>query len=314
MRAVQLLDALKKAGKRAQLVGNQRAGVIVALDMEGRWFAVLDSEVLNRVNLQAVVGQSTYKQYLNPGGDGLWPAPEGTTFGYEYSTGSWRVPPGLTAARYLVTRSAGRSATIRAEVDLVNNRGLGVPTVFQRQINAIAGKKSLTVKVREGITYIGRNVLRSAEFRLAPWTLCQFDSSAGCEVVFPCNRKSSVWDLYDHPSNGQRRWDKGLCHTRTDGSQRYQIGIAADVSWIEFRNPHSGLVVRRTAEWLPAGQKHIDIRDALPDEPPKRKGVRYSVYSDPANFMEIEAAGGHPATIRPNTEMSLTVSTRFMLT
>ncbi len=314
MKATRLLAALKKAGKRTHMVGNQQAGVIVALDMEGRWFAVLDGEVLNRVNLDAVAGQSTHKEYLNPGGDGLWPAPEGTTLGYEYSTGDWRVPPGLTAARYLVTWAAGRSAAIRAEVDLVNNRGLGVPTVFGRCITAIAGKRSLTVKVKESITYIGRVPLRRAECRLTPWTLCQFDSGPGCEVVFPCTRKASVWDLYESPCNDQREWDRRLCHTKTDGSGRYQIGIAKNVPWIEFRNPSRGLIVRRNAEPLPSGRSYIDISDAAPDVLPRRKGVRYSVYSDTDKFMEIEAAGGCPAIMRPNAEMSLTVSTRFSLT
>ena len=42
-------------------------GVIVALDLEGRWFAVLDGEVLNRVNPEAIAGQSTRERYLNPG-------------------------------------------------------------------------------------------------------------------------------------------------------------------------------------------------------------------------------------------------------
>jgi hypothetical protein len=73
-------------------------------------------------------------------------------------------------------------------------------------------------------------------------------------------------------------------------------------------------MVRRTAGPLPAGQAYIDIRDAAPDVAPARKGVRYSVYSDTANFMEIEAVGGCPAVIRPDTEMSIEVSTRFTRT
>ncbi len=311
MKATRLLQLFAKAGKRAHLVGDFNAGAIVGLDLEGRWFAVLSGEVLNRVNPEAIAGQSTRQRYLNPGGDGLWPAPEGTTLGYEYSTGDWRVPPGLTGARYLVTWAAGRTAAIRAEVDLINNQGLGIPTVFQRRITVFPGKKSITVRVKESITYIGRVPLRRAECKLAPWTLCQFDSGPGCEVVFPSTRKTSVWDLYEQPSNYQRRWDRRLCHTRTDGSGRYQIGIAKNVPWIEFRNPSRGLIVRRKADPLPTGRSHIDIRDAAPDVSPRRKGVRYSVYSDTDRFMEIEAVGGCPAIMRPNLEMSLTVSTRF---
>ena len=176
MNAKQMIKAFAKAGKRVHLVGDFDAGVIAALDVEGRLFTVLDGEVLNRVNPEAIVGQSTRDQYLNPGGDGLWPAPEGTTLGYQYSTGNWRVPPGLCAARYLVTRATERRATIAAEVDLVNNQGLGIPTLFQRRITVVPGRQSVTVNVAESITYIGRASLRRSDGLLAPWSLCQFDS------------------------------------------------------------------------------------------------------------------------------------------
>ena len=53
---------------------------------------------MNRVNPDAIAGLSTREAYLNPGGDGLWPAPEGTCFGYQYATGDWRVSPGLSSA------------------------------------------------------------------------------------------------------------------------------------------------------------------------------------------------------------------------
>ena len=105
-----------------------------------------------------------------------------------------------------------------------------------------------------------------------------------------------------------------MYRTRTDGSQRYQIAIGAKTPWIEFRDPCRGLAVRRTAEPLPAGQSYIDIRDAAPEVLPSKKAVRYSVYSDTAQFMEIEAAGGCPAVIRPNDTMSVVVSTRFTRT
>ncbi len=314
MKATQFLKALAKAGRRAHLVGDVAAGVIVALDVEGRWFAVLDGEVLNRVNPDAICGQSTRQRYLNPGGDGLWPAPEGTTLGYQYATGAWRVTPGLCAARYLVTEATATRVSIAAEVDLVNNRGLGVPTIFQRQIAVAPGRRSITVRVVESITYLGRAPLRRADCLLAPWTLCQFDCGPGCEVVFPCAQKASVWDLYDDPSDGQRAWSGPLCRTRTDGSQRYQIAIDAKTPWIEFRDPRRGLVVRRKAGPLPADQSYIDIRDASPDVSPGKKGVRYSVYCDTANFMEVEAVGGCPAIIRPTTEIGVTVSTRFTQT
>ncbi len=314
MEAIRILKAFAKAGKQVQLVGDLNAGVIVALDLEGRLFTVLEGEVLNRVNMGAIAGESTRKLYLNPGGDGLWPAPEGTSLGYQYSTGAWRVTPGLRAARYLVANAYQRSAEVVAEVDLVNAQGRGIPTLFKRQITVIPGRRSVTVRTVESITHLGRVPLRRTECLLAPWTLCQFDCGPECEVVFPCTRKADVWDLYDDPSDSQREWRGRLCRTATNGSLRYQIALGARVAWIEFRDPRRGLLVRRAAGPLPPGQSYIDIRDATPDVAPARKGVRYSVYSDTASFMEIEAVGGCPAVIRPDTEMSLTVSTRFTRT
>ena len=311
MKAIQVLNAFRKAGKGVHVVGDLSTGVIVALDLEGRLFTVLDGEVLNRVNLEAIVGESTQNQYLNPGGDGLWPAPEGTSLGYQYSTGAWRVTPGLRAARYLVTKATKHSAEVLAEVDLINAQSRGIPTLFKRSVTVTPGKAAVTVRTMESITYIGSAPLRRTECLLAPWTLCQFESGPGCEVVFPCTRQADVWDLYDDPSAAQRQWGQTLCRTATNGSQRYQIALAPRVPWIEFRAPHCGLVVRRQAGPLPAGQAYVDIRDAAPHVAPDRRGVRYSVYSDTARFMEIEAVGGCPAVIQPHTELSLAVTTRL---
>lgn len=314
MKALQLEKAFAKAKKRMVWIGDATAGVAAALDVEGRLFASLDGEILNRVNPEAIAGQNTRDRYLNPGGDGLWPAPEGTTLGYQYSTGAWRVPPGLRGARFLLTKAKDHSATIAAEVDLINDQGRGIPTLFQRNIRVAAGDGELTVRVVESVVYLGREPLRRSECLLAPWTLCQFDSGPGCEVVFPCSQKDAVWDLYDDPSDAQRAWTAKQCRTRTDGAQRYQIAIAPDAPWIEFRDPNRGLKVRRSAGVLPVGQSYIDIRDAAPDVPPGRKGIRYSVYSDPSRFMEIEAVGGCPAVIEPNCELRVTVTTRYVRT
>ena len=313
IKAKHLLKVFDRTGKRTHLVGNYKTGVIIALDMEGRLFTILDGEVLNRVNLDAVVGQSTSGQYLNPGGDGLWPAPEGTTLGYEYVTGAWRVPPGLRSARYLVADKTEDSSTIIAEVDLINNQGFGIPTLFKRQVSIEPEQRAITVNVIESITYIGHRQLSVTECLLAPWTLCQFDCGPGCEVVFPCLDKSGVWDLYAQGKNTEVIFEEGFCRTLTNGLQRYQIAIGEEIPWIEFHDSRSGMVVQRKAGSLPEGQSYIDIRDVSPDISPARKGVRYSVYSDTAGFMEIEAVGGCPGTIMPDAEMKVQVTTRYIM-
>lgn len=310
--SIQMLEAFDKAGKRVHIVGNSECGVIVALDMEGRLFTVLNGEVLNRVNFDAIKGQSTRNQYLNPGGDGLWPAPEGTTLGYQYVTGEWRVTPGLRSARYLVSEWGENSATVVAEVDIINNQGLGIPTLFKRQIHIEPDKREITVNGIESITYIGRKPLSGSDCLLAPWSLCQFDCGPGCEVIFPCTDETAVWDLYDQENNTSLIWEQGICRALTNGMHRYQIAFGEEVPWIEFRDPRRGLVVHRKAGPLPSGHSFIDIRDASPDIPPDSKGVRYSVYSDNSGFMEIEAVGGCPGIILPDTELKIAVSSRFI--
>ena len=310
MTAYELVGLFKQGAKRYHLVGTMENGVIAGLDLEGRLFAVVDGEVACRVNPKAILGITDRAGYLNPGGDGLWPAPEGTCYGYEYSTGNWRVPPGLTGAKYKVVENDDNHVLIQAEVDLINASGLGIATIFRRDVTVDKTAKTMTVKVVESIEYIGAKKLSRRECMLTPWSLSQFDCCPGCEVIFPEVAASEVWDLYD-PSDKCRFTKDAFWHTETDGKARYQIGLGAQVPWIELQLPIKNLKVRRTAAPLVSGQDYIDIVDAPPTEQPGDKGVRYSVYTDTAGFMEIEAAGGCPEVFEPGTVMSVEILTEY---
>ena len=310
MKSSEFIGLFEKGKKRFEIVGNEKNGVLIGLDLEGRLFTIIDGEVVNRVNPDAILKQTDRSGYLNPGGDGLWPAPEGTTLGYEYTTGSWRVPAALTAARYIVMESKDNFLRIEAEVDLINNSGLGIPAIFERAVSISEEEKSFVVKVKESIQYIGKETLTKDKCLLAPWTLCQFISGPRSEVVFPLPEADALWDLYG-ASDKKRRVTDGLCHSRTDGGFRYQIALGKCVDYLEYRNPDSGLIVKRTAGKLPEGQNYIDIVDAPPTEKPSDKGIRFSAYSDPSFFMEIEACGGAPEIYTQGCVMSVKVETGY---
>ncbi len=310
MSGEELLALFERTRRRCHLVGTSGSGVVAGLDLEGRLFAIVNGVVVNRVNPGALTGETSRAGYLNPGGDGLWPAPEGTALGYEYATGAWRVPPGLTGARYRVTESSGNRARIEAEVDLVNASGRGLPTLFIRDIRVAAEPDALRVTVVEAIRYLGVGTLPREACLLAPWTLCPFDCGPGCEVVFPETAPEDVWDLYD-PSTDCRTVRDGLVHTLTDGTRRYQIGIGPAVPWIRLHLPAARLVVERRAAPLAALQDYIDIADAPVDARPSARRTRYSVYSDANGFMEIEAAGGAPAALAPGDELAVEVTTLY---
>lgn len=313
MNGNELIKLFEKSGKRCHLIGSTENGVVAGLDLEGRLFAIMNGQVVNKVNPAAILGISNRSTYLNPGGDGLWPAPEGTCFGYEYSSGKWRVPPSLSGAKFRVIEDSPNHSIIEAELDLINASGLGIPTIFRRNVSVGIAKFALVVNVIESIEYIGTKTFSKKECVLAPWTLCQFDSEAGSEVIFPKTHDSMLWDLYE-PSSGKRYVEDKLWHTKTDGGIRYQIGIDNSVEWIEFRNPAKNIIVKRYAGKLPAGQEYIDIADAPPDKIPSDKKTKFSVYSDPSFFMEIEAVGGCPEKIEPGVVMSVEVTTEYTKT
>jgi hypothetical protein len=312
MTGSELIALFEKGRKRCHLIGSLENGVIAGLDLEGRLYTIINGEVANRVNPEAISGITAREGYLNPGGDGLWPAPEGTCFGYEYATGEWRVPPGLTGAKYKVIESSLNQAAIEAEVDLINASGRGIATIFRRAVTVEPGINNITVKVVETIEYLGKVTLSQEECLIAPWTLCQFDSGPGCEVVFPEVAAPDVWDMYD-PSDSHRFKSGGLYHARTDATLRYQIGLSEKVPWIELVLPEKNLAVRRSALPLADNQKYIDIIDAPPEAQPSDKGVRYSIYSDTDGFMEIEAAGGCPENMVPGSIMSVEVITEYKI-
>lgn len=306
----ELIELFEQNCKRYYLLGTEENGIIIGLDLEGRLYTVIGGAVVSRINPEAVKGITDRSGYLNPGGDGLWPAPEGTCLGYEYSTGGWRVPPGLTGAKYKVAETGAGRVLIAAEIDLINASGRGIPTIFRRDVRLLETAGVMAVKVAEAIEYIGAKKLSRKECLLTPWSLAQFDCCPGCEVVFPESSPGAVWDMYD-PSDECRCVKNGLWHTKTDGGARYQIAIGAGVPWIELQLPSRKMKVRRTAAPLVSGQDYIDIVDAPPAALPSDKGVRYSVYTDTRGFMEIEAAGGCPEIFAAGAVMSVEIITEY---
>ena len=309
MTSEELLGLMNRAHRRTHIIGNQDNGIIAALDLEGRLFTILNGRVLNRVVPSSIINRSNKTSYLNPGGDALWPAPEGTCFGYEYGTGIWRVPPAITGAVWEVVSYTADRAVIRAEIDLVNNRQVGIPCEFERHIKIEQRGNSLIQNVTEIIRYIGKETLNNGEFLLAPWSLCQFDSGIGGKVIMPPPRDEDIWDIYDS-SESQRYLDSDKYIVDTDTRKRFQLGLSSRVPWIEY-NFGDQLKVRRCSDNLPPGQFYIDIADSPPAQLPSQRGVKFSVYCDSSGFMEIEACGGCPVNLEPGTELSVNIITEY---
>jgi hypothetical protein len=198
-----------------------------------------------------------------------------------------------------------------AETDLVNNRQLGIPCEFERQIAIELKGNTLIQNVTEIVRYIGERTLEKGEFSLAPWSLCQFDSGQGCSVIMPQPETTDIWDMYDSSlSKRGMSGDKYIVDAKTDF--RFQLGLGENIPWIEYIKCND-FRVKRFTDALPPGQSYIDISDTPPYQFPSDRGVKLSIYCDPSGFMEIEACGGCPDILLPGTELSVNITTEYMV-
>lgn len=305
----EFLALMQQAERRVYVVGNSQNGVIIALDMEGRIFVVLNGRILNRVNPMAILNRSNKTTFFNPGGDTLWPAPEGSCLGYEYSTGKWRVPPTITSASWEIVESNASKVVIRAEIDLINNSQSGIPCEFERHINIEYDHNKLVLCVIEKIRYLGVKTLENNEFLLAPWSLCQFDSGPESKLIIPTVLESDIWDMYSGSASKRKIKDNMFIYD-TDTDFRFQVGIGKNVPWIKFISGNT-LQVKRYVKELPHGQNYIDIADSSRLQSPGKTGVKLSIYCDPSGFTEIEACGGSTEQLETGTELSVEIITEY---
>lgn len=307
MTGQELIDLFEKTYRRTHVVGTVENGVVIALDLEGRLFTVINNQVISRVNSSAILKRSNKEAFQNPGGDALWPAPEGTCFGYEYSTGNWRVPPAITGAIWEVLSQSKNECLIKAEIDLINNNQLGIPCEFERLIKIQTKDNSMIQEVKECIRYIGDRTLYKSEFSLAPWSLCQLDSSDSGKVRMPMPNEEDMWDMYTSSEN-KRSIEGDLYVVKTKTDKRFQLALNKNIPWIEYVNENKYRIKRFTKP-LPENQYYIDISDVSPSQFPSDKGVSLSLYCDPSGFLEIEACGGSIDVLEKNTELSVEVIT-----
>jgi len=127
----------------------------------------------------------------------------------------------------------------------------------------------------------------------------------------PNPETTDIWDMYDSslPKRGMSG-DKYIVDTKTDF--RFQLGLGEKVPWIEYLKNNEFRVKRFTGT-LPGGQSYIDISDSPPEQHPSEKGAKLSVYCDPSGFMEIEACGGCPDLLIPGTELSVNITTEYVV-
>ena len=305
MNIEEIFDICSANGRRPLMISSGNSAVVAVPGMEGRLFFGYNSEAVSLFRREAAENISnTRTGYFNPGGDGLWPAPEGTKFGYEYSTGSWRVPSSLVSAQYEVVSCSSDSFEIAAEIDLINNQQLGIPCRFIRRASIREVDGAAVIEQFAAIEYIGSCELSPEVFSLAPWSLSQFTVNERTIARFG-EPGAPVRDLY-MPSGELLASDGKVVTMKHDTVNRIQLALPEKSGFVELLLPDRNLQITRTSEALADGLHAIDIADAPPDQEPG-EAVRFSIYNDPSGFMELEAVGGCTEGILPGTVLGVNI-------
>ena len=303
MNIEELVKICKDAGRRPYVVADGTSGAVAVAGLEGRIFYVHDGEVVSLFRPESATNFSnSVNGYFNPGGDGLWPAPEGTSFGYEYAGGKWRVPMGLVNAQYEVTEQSANHLAMSAEVDLVNNRQTGIPVRFIREVTVRGEGGRTVIDQMDAIEYIGARRLDEDEFLLAPWSLSQFRVTPDARAAFGAF-PGVIRDLYDD-SAPYRQARGERVELAPNDAHRLQLALPEEARFVELVLPQEKLRITRTGEPLESGLQGADIADADPAVPP-REAVRYSIYNDPSGFMELEIVGGCKAPLCAGTVLRM---------
>jgi len=306
MNIEELVNICSRSGRRPQVISCGKAAVIAALGMEGRLFYAYNGEVVSLFRRESAENISTSKTgYLNPGGDGLWPAPEGTRFGYEYSTGSWRVPAAIVSAQYDVVSQSADSLEIAAEIDLVNNQQLGIPCRFIRKVQVKELDNAAVIEQYDAIEYMGCCELAAGTFSIAPWSLSQFTVDKKTIARFG-DPGTPVRDLYQ-PSKELLSSDGKIVTMKHDDKNRIQLALPEKSSFVELLVPDKNLQITRTSAPLAENLHPVDIADFPPDADPGDP-VRYSIYNDPSGFMELETVGGSTDDLVPGIVLGVNMT------
>ena len=306
MNIEQIADVCADNGRRTIAVSSGNSVLLAALDLEGRLFFSHNGTTASLFRKEAAENTSSLKNgYFNPGGDTLWPAPEGTCFGYCYASGVWMVPSALTSARYDVIAQSANAFEIAADIQLINNRQLGIPCRFIRkaQIDQLPDG-STRIEQFDAIEYTGTKVLSREDFMLAPWSLSQFSVTPDARASFG-NPGVPVRDLY-MPSGNLCTKEGETVFMRPDPGRRIQIALPEKSSFVRLFLPDKKMEITRTSAPLAPGIESADIADAPTDALPE-KDVRYSIYNDPSGFMELEVAGGCKYSLEPGTVLGMNI-------
>ena len=153
--------------------------IFLAPALQGRIFAAMDGEILQRLDVSAL--KHTPDEFCNLGGNSLWPAPEGGAFAFNYPSdgGPWRVQDGINNTPCEISAD---EPCMSKHITLENRAGTRAGLLFRRTVHfpsyGLSRKYGLKDLVYSSCDSWELSSPLSAEhFLISAWSLEQFNLS-----------------------------------------------------------------------------------------------------------------------------------------
>lgn len=275
-----------------------KGSILLPPSLAGRIFCQWDGEMIHRLD-SASLGAPHTGDYINLGGNSLWPAPEGGEYAFNYGENSdaWLVQDGIATAVPTITRTDDTSAILQKPITLSNRKGKSLHVNYFR---AVSVEAALTAGYAlEGMRYYTEDRFDAAEDQdatdilLAPWSLEQFPGAEGVIAFGTLGNPSQPLnlDFYGDPGDRIARV-AGQFTFQLGGVDRHQIGIpvASHPALLGALDLNRSLLfVRRAA---PQSGRYFNIADNDQAAGPWSAADLFSVFNGgELGFFELETIG-----------------------
>lgn len=292
-----MLESLRAHAPNTVELPCGKGSILLPPSLAGRIFCQWDGELIHRLDA-ASLGTPAGGDYINFGGNSLWPAPEGGEYAFNYAENSdaWLVQDGIATAPVSVSFDGDR-AVVNKQITLNNRKGKSLNLTYYRAVSAeialVAGY------VLEGMRYYTEDRFDAAadqdatDVLLAPWSLEQFPGAEGIVAFGTLGDPSQPLNLDFYGDPGHRIVHAaGQFTFHLGGVDRHQIGIPVTtqptlIGALDLNR--SLLFVRRTA---PQPGRYFNIADNDQAAGPWSAADLYSIFNGgELGFFELETIG-----------------------
>ena len=292
-----MLEALRAHDPNTIEIPCGKGSILLPPSLAGRIFCQWDGELIHRLDA-ASLGAPAGGDYINLGGNSLWPAPEGGEYAFNYAENSdaWLVQDGIATTPVAIAPTA-EGAIVQKAITLSNRKGKSLDLTYYRTVSAeialVAGYELEGMRYHTEDRFDAAADQDATDVLLAPWSLEQFPGAEGIVAFGTLGDPAQPLNLEFYGDPGHRIVHAaGQFTFHLGGVDRHQIGIpvASHPTLLGALDLNRSLLfVRRTA---PQSGRYFNIADNEQTAGPWSAADLYSIFNGgELGFFELETIG-----------------------